>query len=276
MSDMIDAVNFGNGIVGVIEYDSGPINPREDENTATLACWHSRYTLGDSGAGGWGKGQRYTRFDAKEFKEKLLGECGFARDIVDESDFLDEEGNFDEDKYEEVWQERADALIEQNCVVLPLYLFEHSEISISVSGFSCPWDSGQVGYAYITLAKAQECWGTSLGLKDVPNFKSQEGSNVKTLWELATERIKSEVDAYDAYLRGEAYAYIIYDFTLPLQEGKVSEEDLESPESLDFELAEELDSCWGYLEDIPYVKSEMAEAAKHILEQKPEQLKLEL
>lgn len=30
-----------------IRYDSDASSPREDENGSTMACWHSRYTLGD-------------------------------------------------------------------------------------------------------------------------------------------------------------------------------------------------------------------------------------
>lgn len=35
-------------------------------------------------------------------------------------------------------------------VVLPLYLYDHSGITINTTGFSCPWDSGQVGFTYAT------------------------------------------------------------------------------------------------------------------------------
>ena len=33
-------------------------------------------------------------------------------------------------------------------VILPLYLYDHSGITISTGPFSCPWDSGQVGWIY--------------------------------------------------------------------------------------------------------------------------------
>lgn len=33
-------------------------------------------------------------------------------------------------------------------VILPLYLYDHSGITISTVPFSCPWDSGQVGWIY--------------------------------------------------------------------------------------------------------------------------------
>ncbi len=34
-------------------------------------------------------------------------------------------------------------------VVLPLFLYDHSGITMNTTGFSCPWDSGQVGFIYV-------------------------------------------------------------------------------------------------------------------------------
>jgi len=33
-------------------------------------------------------------------------------------------------------------------VILPLYLYDHGGITMSTGAFSCPWDSGQVGWIY--------------------------------------------------------------------------------------------------------------------------------
>ena len=33
----------------------------------------------------------------------------------------------------------------ENVVILPLYLHDHSGLTMNTSGFHCPWDSGQVG-----------------------------------------------------------------------------------------------------------------------------------
>ena len=42
------------------------------------------------------------------------------------------------------------SLVEQmdGMVILPLYLYDHSGITMNTCGFSCPWDSGQVGWIY--------------------------------------------------------------------------------------------------------------------------------
>ena len=71
---------------------------------------------------------------------------------------------------------------------LPIYMYDHGGVTISTSPYSCGWDSGQVGYIYMTKEKAK-----AEGL-DNP---------------LAT--LENEVSTMDDYLRGEVYGYIVYD-----------------------------------------------------------------
>lgn len=69
---------------------------------------------------------------------------------------------------------------------LPLYLYDHSGITMSTKPFPCPWDSGQVGFIYIS--------------KDlIPDEKT------------AHERMIADVDLYDQYLKGEVKGFIIYE-----------------------------------------------------------------
>lgn len=72
-----------------------------------------------------------------------------------------------------------------------LYMLDHSGISISTSPFSCPWDSGQVGYVYLTRESGEE-------------------NNIKNEKE-AIELIQSEIECYDRYIRGDIYYYSIVD-----------------------------------------------------------------
>jgi len=39
---------------------------------------------------------------------------------------------------------------------LPLYLYDHSGLSMSTTEFSCPWDSGQVGFILVHKKKIRE------------------------------------------------------------------------------------------------------------------------
>ena len=53
------------------------------------------------------------------------------------------------------WDELEEKLIKEQhaVVVLPLYLYDHSGITMNTGGFSCSWDSGQVGFIYVTREK---------------------------------------------------------------------------------------------------------------------------
>jgi hypothetical protein len=88
------------------------------------------------------------------------------------------------------WEELKKAILKNENVgiIRPLYLYEHSGITISTRPFSCEWDSGQVGFVYMTKEAIIDC-----GKPD--------------------ERIDSEVKEYDCYLRGDVYQYSIFEIT---------------------------------------------------------------
>jgi len=80
---------------------------------------------------------------------------------------------------------------------LPLYLSYHSGLAMNTTGFSCPWDSGQIGYTYVTREKVLSEFGV-----DVVDTK---------LLEKIYTYLRAEVATYDAYLRGDVYGYTILD-----------------------------------------------------------------
>ena len=49
-------------------------------------------------------------------------------------------------------------------IMLPLYLYDHSGITISLTPFSCPWDSGQVGFVVVPRKAMLENWGNKIYL----------------------------------------------------------------------------------------------------------------
>jgi len=102
---------------------------------------------------------------------------------------LGDEHSYRQDDYSS-WEELKQAILkEENAVLIkPLYLYDHSGITISTSPFSCRWDSGQIGFIYIT----QEESGI-LDDKRLNNF------------------LNKEVEEYDLYLRGDFWAYRIYE-----------------------------------------------------------------
>jgi hypothetical protein len=92
----------------------------------------------------------------------------------------------------ESWEELKDAIIENEgeVIILPLYLYDHSGITISTSPFSCRWDSGQIGYIFVS--------------KDKIKKEGMDETKVE-------EYLKGEVTTYDQYLTGEVYRYAIYE-----------------------------------------------------------------
>jgi hypothetical protein len=72
----------------------------------------------------------------------------------------------------------------------PLYMYDHSGITISLSPFSCRWDSGQVGMVIINPVE--------FGNPDLTD-------------EQAKEVAESMVKELDLFLQGECYGYIIED-----------------------------------------------------------------
>lgn len=106
------------------------------------------------------------------------------------------------------WAELKQAIVkkEKPVAILPIYLYDHSGITISTSPFSCKWDSGQIGFVFITPKTMKENW------KD---WKKWEFSAIE---EKTNTIIQGEIEEYDKYLRGEAYGYEIYRLVLDVED----------------------------------------------------------
>jgi len=211
-----------NGLVAVVGYltqDSDYMNPREEnENFGTMICFHDRYNLGD----------KHTHSDPFDFRQNLAGK--FDDDLDDKIEALNN------DRYQELVDDGAShdsavntvdseisALIsstleENGVIMLPLNLYDHSGLSMSVSGFSCQWDSGQVGWIYVTGKQIEKEYGD----------RSPESI------ERAKNLLKGEVETYDQFLRGDVFGINIETF---VNAGSVEEPVWEQ---------ENIDSCWGY------------------------------
>jgi len=106
--------------------------------------------------------------------------------------------------------EQAKELSDSESVIsLPLYLYDHSGLSMSTGTFSCQWDSGQVGFIYVTVDKLLKQFGKKELTQD--------------LIEQAKKILDNEVKTYDQFLSGEVYGYVIEDAN-----------------------GENIDSCWGF------------------------------
>ena len=111
-------------------------------------------------------------------------------------------------------------------IVLPVYMYDHSGITINTTGFSCPWDSGQVGIMYCTKKKAVYEFGKKLCTPKVR--------------EAAIKCMTSEVESIDRYLTGQVYGFRVLD-----------------PDG------EEVNSCWGFFEDSSYCLDVGLSSAKY-------------
>lgn len=74
--------------------------------------------------------------------------------------------------------------------ILPVYIYDHGGITVNTTGFSCGWDSGQVGWIFIT--------------NDVVKRDKLENYNLKDI-------MVNEVSGYDQYLRGDVYQFLVKD-----------------------------------------------------------------
>lgn len=131
---------------------------------------------------------------------------------------LGDKHNYDHNDYSG-WGEMKEAIIkaENVAVILPLYLYDHGGITMNTTGFSCGWDSGQVGWIFVS--------------KEVLRKEYNVKRITKDIIEKATKVLQGEVETYDQFLTGEVYGY------------RVSKIDVCDKGC---EHSEEVDSCWGY------------------------------
>ncbi len=140
------------------------------------------------------------------------------------------------------WDEIEDQIFEDHNPVWikPLYLYDHSGITISTSPFGCRWDSGQIGWVFITKERYEECFG---------KFEGTESEFVDKCCQI----IESEVKTYDDYIRGEVYRF------------EVNDED-----------GEFIDACCGYYgqEGLEYGLDEFKKTIDYHLDRKQRKLQV--
>ena len=135
---------------------------------------------------------------------------------------LGDKHNFsDSDELKEFLKKRKDILW------LPLFLYDHSGLTMSTRGFSCPWDSGQVGIIYMEKAVYRKEF-------------NKKRVNKKHVYNI----LRSEVSCYDDYLTGNIYGFIVED-----EEGA------------------HVDSCWGFFGDYKDCLAEGISMAQYNIKQ---------
>lgn len=187
MNEYVVAEEHRKGLtIKVYPDDAGANDPREWDQLGTMLCWHPDYKLGDE------------QFSGPD-------DVGGSRSMQDVARWL--------------FRER------KATVLLPLYLYDHSGISMRAGGpiyrqspkdeavrssgrfmgDDAGWDTSMVGFIYTTKERIAEL-----------------GAPADSI----VRQLKGEIDEYDDFLTGNVYGYVIED-----GEGEV------------------IDSCWGFFPD---------------------------
>ena len=114
------------------------------------------------------------------------------------------------------------AIEKSSAIWIPVYAYIHSGTTIATTPFSCPWDSGQCGIAWMSKEAAISNWG-----------KKAMTPKVR---EKAIAYIEGHIKTFDQWVQGDVWGYQIKD-----------------------ENDEVVDSCWGFFGQ-DYAEQEMLEA----------------
>jgi len=138
----------------------------------------------------------------------------------------DKNFNLDVEKQVHAFNEVINEAKKNGDLMYPLYIYDHSGVSLSVHRtypYNDPWDAGQVGIVIVSK-------------KDI-----REAYNVKKVTKQIKEKVfsvvENEIKTYNQYLNGEVYGYVTYDSN------------------------GEVDSCWGF-----YDKDECIDEAKGMID----------
>lgn len=116
------------------------------------------------------------------------------------------------DKHKYTQEELVKIIKRKDVIALPLFLYDHSGITMSTGKsypFDCPWDSGQVGYIFVTYENIKK------------EYSKKRVS--KALRQKIEKYLEGEVETYDNYITGNVYGYRIEDSK-----------------------GNNLDGCWGF------------------------------
>jgi hypothetical protein len=149
-------------------------SPREWDNVGTMATKHRNYSIGEE-----------TVSDPIDW---LATKLGYTDRTV---------SNISEKLNVDYYSEPVKKVLEENFfkafIVLPLYIYDHSGVSIGTTPFGCRWDSGQLGYIFCTKEEALEEFG---------------GKKVtKKVREKCFSSFVAEVKSYDTWQKGEVYGF---------------------------------------------------------------------
>ncbi len=223
---------------GGVTYEEDAQNPRKEwDNMGHMVCWHSRYDLGDEQPSEnpeeylWNLvAQNSTALSIlKSYARKqdriarVQGLARTSRNDYYSSEITDWATEYD---LSPTW-----LLHKAGWLILPLYLYDHGGITMNTTGFYCPWDSGQVGYIYLTPTE----------------IAAEYGDTSPESYERARKYLIGEVETYDQYLTGDVHCIFYGELTdevhAALEAGEMDDDDVDVHEHLvDYEC---VCGCYG-------------------------------
>ena len=204
--DLDGDTSFGDYVITVAQ-DQLAESPREWDNMCTMVCF-GRHGLGD----------KHDYNDNEHFMHELSGLYEY-----EDTDYLTDEQ-----------LARCQAEVEKKNIILPLYLYDHSGITMNTTGYSCGWDSGQEGWIYISLEQVRK------------EYSAKRVS--KKLRARVEKYLTGEVKTYDAYLIGD-----VKGFSIVRNDDDGDEVDV--------------DSCWGFFgDDFSYMTDDIKSNIKSDVE----------
>ena len=197
--------------------DSDPTSPRDWDNAGRMVCWHRNLNLGDEhDYGDPADFQRELAFEAHDGLEdrvhRLENEGWDRRFDKAVDDGIDNPREYVDKVVSTKVDELITKTVDDGYVILPLYLYDHSGITMSTGAFDCPWDSGQVGWIICDKETIER------------EFNGDR--------DLAEKCLLAEVATYDQYLIGDVYGFIV--------------EKREECAKCGHSDWEHVDSCWGF------------------------------
>jgi len=82
----------------------------------------------------------------------------------------------------------------EGSIRIPIYIYQHSGVVLSTTPFSCPWDSGQVGWWIFTP-------------EDIAQYESEEKAR-----EMIPKGVEASIASMNAISNGDIWGYEIIDF----------------------------------------------------------------
>ena len=232
-----------------VKRDPYPLNPREEyENIGHMMIWKRGCSLGDENEYDTPYDFIYEMLEKYVEEEKVVeyakkgaksvhleyyddDECWY---LYDYEDICITDSKTDTEMVSDIIyalsmlsiQDSLTLLGYADIVIMPLYIYEHSGMTISCADgypYNDRWDGGQFGWIWTDRESVEKTCG---GYLEDGNFIRLSDENWRTC---AQQSLISEVKEYDQYLQGDCYGYTLS----ALKDGEFVE----------------VDSVWGFYSD---------------------------